>query len=55
MIQYFMGMDLLREEKVSISDFLDSFGRNKSSSYSGKFSRAIFEQIFITDFTNRSS
>ena len=54
MIEYFMGLDLLSEERVSITDFLDSFGRSKDSSYvSGKITRSIFEQLFITDFGNR--
>ena len=56
MINYFMGLDLLPEERVSITDFLDSFGRSKSQSYvSGKLTRAIFEQLFITDFANRQA
>ena len=44
MIEFFMGLDLLPEERVSITDFLDSFGRSKDDNYvSGRLSRSIFE------------
>lgn len=56
MVAYFMGLDLLPEEKAGVADFLDSFGRSKSSAYvSGKLPRAIFEQLFITDFASRAA
>ena len=50
-----MGIDLLPEEKVAITDFLDSFGRSKSESYvGGQLTRANFEQLFITDHASRA-
>jgi len=54
MIAFFMEIDLLPEEKIALTDFLDSFGKSKTSTYvGGQLTRAIFEQLFIVDHANR--
>lgn len=51
MIAFFMGFELLQEEKMAMEGYLDAFGSNKSPDrfVSGYMSRAIFEQLFIIE------